>query len=293
MVHYMVVIAVASGKGGTGKTAIATSLALVANNCCQILDCDVEAPNVSLYLPFRTNQEIKAARSVPEIDTQVCTYCGECAKVCQYNAIVIAPKVTMTFPELCHSCGACFIACSIPGAIKEIDRVIGTIRKGKTRNGHEVIEGRINIGEAIATPLIKQVKENIKPNILTIIDSPPGNGCPVVESISGADFVFLVTEPTPFGVYDLSLAIELTQVLNLSTGVIINREGIGSSQKLEELCRRTNVPILLRIPFDRKIAEEYSRGRVLVDIMPSLRRPLQILLGDVVNKMELRREFSL
>ncbi len=284
MFHYMVVIAVASGKGGTGKTAVATSLALVADNTCQILDCDVEAPNVALYLPFHTGEEMKARRPVPEIDPEVCTYCGECAKACQYNAIAIAPKVAMTFPELCHSCGACYIACPIPGAIKEIDRIIGAIRKGQTRNGHELIEGRINVGEAIATPLIKQVKEKIRSDTLTIIDSPPGNGCPVVESISEADFVFLVTEPTPFGAYDLSLAIELTKILDLPAGVIINRDGIGSSQKIEELCKRTNIPILLRIPFERKIAEEYSQGRVLVDIVPSLRAKFQTLLSDAISK---------
>jgi MinD superfamily P-loop ATPase len=204
---------------------------------------------------------------------------------------VISKNLEMVFEELCHPCGACYIACEVEGAISEIPRSIGIIRDGQTAEGLRIVDGHLNIGEAIASPLVQQIKEKRSPRAVTIIDCPPGTGCPVVKAVEGSDFSILVTEPTPFGSHDLSLAIELTRKLGVPMGVVVNRDGIAKEYKgIEELCKRENAPILLRIPFDREIAEEYSRGCLLVSVHPELKEELLALMGRVKAMVQGNKE---
>jgi MinD superfamily P-loop ATPase len=254
-------VSVASGKGGTGKTTVATNLALYLasdkSNQVRFLDCDVEEPNAHIFLKPKIERKRPVSLLVPEIDRQKCTFCGECAKVCAYNAIVVLKKEVLTFPELCHGCGGCSLLCP-EHAISEKERSIGVLEEGRA-GSIEFIQGRLNIGEPMATPLIRAVKKTINPQGITLVDVPPGTSCPVIESIRGSDFCLLVTEPTPFGMNDLKLAVELLKELKIKHGVLINRAGIGDDTT-RDYCRREGVPILAEIPFDREIAVLYSRG---------------------------------
>jgi MinD superfamily P-loop ATPase len=254
-------VSVASGKGGTGKTTVATNLALYLasdkSNQVRFLDCDVEEPNAHIFLKPKIERKRPVSLLVPEIDRRKCTFCGECAKVCAYNAIVVLKKEVLTFPELCHGCGGCSLLCP-EHAISEKERSIGVLEEGRA-GSIEFIQGRLNIGEPMATPLIRAVKKTINPQGITLVDVPPGTSCPVIESIRGSDFCLLVTEPTPFGMNDLKLAVELLKELKIKHGVLINRAGIGDDTT-RDYCRREGVPILAEIPFDREIAVLYSRG---------------------------------
>jgi MinD superfamily P-loop ATPase len=254
-------VSVASGKGGTGKTTVATNLALYLasdkSNQVRFLDCDVEEPNAHIFLKPKIERKRPVSLLVPEIDRRKCTFCGECAKVCAYNAIVVLKKEVLTFPELCHGCGGCSLLCP-EHAISEKERSIGVLEEGRA-GSMEFIQGRLNIGEPMATPLIRAVKKTINPQGITLVDVPPGTSCPVIESIRGSDFCLLVTEPTPFGMNDLKLAVELLKELKIKHGVLINRAGIGDDTT-RDYCRREGVPILAEIPFDREIAVLYSRG---------------------------------
>jgi MinD superfamily P-loop ATPase len=254
-------VSVASGKGGTGKTTVATNLALYLasdkSNQVRFLDCDVEEPNAHIFLKPRIEKKRPVSLLIPEIDRRKCTFCGECAKVCAYNAIVVLKKEVLTFPELCHGCGGCSLLCP-EHAISEKERSIGVLEEGRA-GSIEFIQGRLNIGEPMATPLIRAVKKTINPQGITLVDVPPGTSCPVIESIRGSDFCLLVTEPTPFGMNDLKLAVELLKELKIKHGVLINRAGIGDDTT-RDYCRREGVPILAEIPFDREIAVLYSRG---------------------------------
>ncbi|MBU4201918.1 MAG: ATP-binding protein [Candidatus Altiarchaeales archaeon] len=256
------IIAIASGKGGTGKTTVAVNLALSIENV-QLIDCDVEEPNSNLFLNIALEKAEDVSIPVPVIDSDKCTHCGLCSKLCEYNAIASIPGSTMVFKELCHGCGLCTMACP-QGAIHEEDRTIGIIGRGS--NGIEFMRGLLNIGGAMSTPLIKRLKERINEEKTTILDVPPGAACPVIEALSGVDYCILVTEPTPFGLYDLRIAVELCRNLKIPFGVIINRDGIGN-QETEEFCKSDGIPILLRIPQDRKIAELYSEGIPFVNEM--------------------------
>ena len=250
------IISIASGKGGTGKTTVAVNLALSLKNV-QFLDCDVEAPNAHLFLHPKIEEKYPVHVPVPKIDKGRCNYCGDCAKFCEYNAIAVLPNNVMVFNELCHSCGGCSLVCP-KEAITEVDREIGIIEKGHAED-IEFIHGKLNIGEPMSPPLIAKVKENIDGNKTVIIDVPPGTSCPVIESIYGSDYCLLVTEPTPFGLHDLKLAVEVLRTLKIPFSVIINQEGIGD-EKVDEFCMKEKIPIALRIPSDRKIAELYSKG---------------------------------
>jgi MinD superfamily P-loop ATPase len=202
---------------------------------------------------------------VPEVDEEKCTYCGKCAEICQFKAIAVVNHNLLVFQELCHSCGGCWEVCP-EGAIQEGGRVLGAIEKG-TSNGIEFIHGRLRVGEAMSPPLIKNVRGHQNPDKLTIIDAPPGTSCPVIASMQGSDFVLLVTEPTPFGLYDLKLAVGAAQILNIPHGLVINRSDMGDG-KTKEYADEANLPVLMEIPFSREIAEAYSRGDMLVDVMP-------------------------
>jgi len=261
------IISVASGKGGTGKTLVATSLALSLKDTHKvvILDCDVEEPNDHILLkPVITGSE-PVNIQVPGIDEKKCTYCGKCAKVCVYHAIAVLGDHVLTFPQLCHGCGACSYLCP-EKAIFEEPRQTGVVEWGNS-DGVGFVHGILTVGEAMAPPVIRKVKERTNGNGIVIRDVSPGTSCPVVESIKGSDFCLLVTEPTPFGLNDLALAVETVRKLEIPCGVVLNRVGVGNTG-VEEYCREEKIPILLTIPLDTEIARLYSRGIPLVDGMP-------------------------
>jgi len=277
------IIAIASGKGGTGKTTIAVNLALSIGNV-QILDCDVEEPNAHIFLKPKIEKQIKAYIPVPKIVASKCTYCGKCASICVYNAIAILPGKdgqkggSLIFDNLCHGCGACSCLCP-QGAIKEVKREMGIVEIG-SRDGIEFVHGKLNIGEAMSPPLVRQVKEHINSNKTVIIDAPPGTSCPVVGSVEGSDFCILVTEPTPFGLNDLILAVEVLRKMNIPFGVVINRADLGNVLT-EEFCKKENIPVLMKIPFKKAIAMAYSNGEPMVKAFPEYKKNFQELFGAV------------
>jgi MinD superfamily P-loop ATPase len=261
------IISVASGKGGTGKTTVAVNLALVLSNV-QFLDCDVEEPNAHLFLKPDIKNKKAATILIPEVDESKCNYCGRCRDICAYNAIaVLAPGENvkkgsiLIFPHLCHACGGCSLLCP-QEAIKEIQKEIGIIEIGNCGD-IQFVHGKLNIGEIMSPPLIKQVKEYINPARTVIIDAPPGTSCPVIASVKGSDYCMLVTEPTPFGLNDLILAVEVLKKMAIPFGVIVNRSDIGDG-KIDLFCEENSIPVLMRIPFDRDIAFLYSKGIPLV-----------------------------
>ena len=261
------IISVASGKGGTGKTLVATSLALSlkGKEKVQLLDCDVEEPNDHIFLkPVITGSEAVCI-PIPEINEKKCTYCGKCAENCVYHALAVLPQRVLVFPNLCHGCGACSYLCP-EKAISEVGREIGVVEWGHS-DGVEFTHGKLNVGEAMPTPVIRRVKAKANRDRIVIIDVSPGTSCPVVESIKDSDFCLLVTEPTPFGLNDLILAVETVKELEVSCGVVINRAGVGD-RKVEEYCLREGIPVLLTIPLDTEIARLNSRGITLVEGMP-------------------------
>jgi MinD superfamily P-loop ATPase len=274
------IISVASGKGGTGKTLVATSLALSLsdNYKVQLLDCDVEEPNANILLHLAVNQSQPVYIPIPKVDETKCTYCGKCAEVCAYNAIAVIKEKVLVFPELCHGCGACSYLCP-ESAITEEGREMGVVERGDSGN-LELIQGKINVGEAMAPPVIREVKKYIEPANIVIIDIPPGTSCPVVEAVKGSDFCLLVTEPTPFGLNDLSLAVEVVRKLGMPCGVVINRVGIGG-EEVEQYCHQQGIPIPLRIPLDRNIAMLYSQGIPLIEGVPRWREEFLRLFQDI------------
>jgi MinD superfamily P-loop ATPase len=259
------IISIASGKGGTGKTTVATNLAVSFETGVQILDCDVEEPNAHLFIHPDIKESKTITTPVPEVDMEKCNLCGKCGEICQFKAIVVIGETVLPFHELCHGCGGCVLVCP-EKAITETGRELGVVEIGH-RNGLEFVHGRLRVGEAMSPPLIDKVREYTDTDKLTIIDAPPGTSCPVIASMKGADFVLLVTEPTPFGLHDLKLAVGAVNILGIPCGLVINRSDIGDD-KVKAYAKKENVPILMEIPFDRRIAEAYSRGEMLVDMMP-------------------------
>ncbi len=257
-------IAVASGKGGTGKTTISTNLALSLENV-QLLDCDVEEPNAHIFLKPEIKKQTPVYIPVPKIDKNKCDYCGKCAEFCEFNAIAVFNKQAMVFSDLCHGCGGCLLVCP-KNAIAEEYKEIGVIKKGVARD-IEFVYGELNIGEPMAVPVIRRVKDEIDKDKTVNIDASPGASCPVIAAVHGSDYCILVTEPTPFGLHDLRLAVETMREMDIPLGVIINCDGIGD-QKVQEYCKKESIPILLKIPMDRRIAELYSRGIPFVLEMP-------------------------
>lgn len=271
-------IAVASGKGGTGKTTVSTSLAQCAKGAVQFLDCDVEEPNGHIFLKPVLTESSRHTATIPRILTDQCTYCGKCRNICRFNAITMFGQTIMSFSELCHSCLGCFLVCEENAIVRDA-REIGVLERGLSGD-IDFVHGRIRIGEAMAVPLIKEVKKKALKNSLVIIDAPPGTSCPFVESVSDADFVLLVTEPTPFGLHDLKLAIQVLRNFSKPCGVLINRSDLGDD-RVERWCQVENIPVMLKIPFDRAIAEGYARGNTLLESRPALRQPLENLLEEI------------
>jgi MinD superfamily P-loop ATPase len=259
-----VILSVASGKGGTGKTTVAVNMALSLQNL-QLLDCDVEEPNAHIFLKPQISDINPVYIPIPKVDEGLCDYCGECSKFCEYNAIVVIPKKVMVFPELCHGCGGCSIVCP-KNAITEEHRQIGVVKKGKVGDIRFTF-GELNIGEPMAVPVIREVKKEIDSQGVNIVDAPPGTSCPVVVSVYGSDYCVLVTEPTPFGLHDLKLMVAVLREIQIPFGVIVNRAGVGD-KKVYEYCKEEKIEILLEIPYDRRIAELYSRGTPFVKEMP-------------------------
>jgi len=262
-------IAVASGKGGTGKTTVAVALSIAVSDSVLYADCDVEEPNGSIFLKPEVTEVEKVLVEVPEINENLCTSCGKCAKFCQFNALVSLGTPPLVFPELCHSCGGCEIVCST-GAISWKKVPIGEISLGNSDGGRiSVIQGKLDVGSSLAPPVIRQVKSHIQDNMLSIIDCPPGTSCPVIESLGEADYVLLVTEPTPFGLHDLKLAVDTVRELKMPFSVVINRSDEGNSG-VEDYCREEKIHIMVKIPHKRSMAEAYSRGGNLFDAMPEM-----------------------
>ena len=274
------IIAVASGKGGTGKTTVSVNLARSMESAVQLLDCDVEEPNVHLFLKGLPGPQEIVNVLVPKVDEMLCDGCGECSRFCQYHAIAALMDKALVFPELCHSCGGCKLVCP-QKAISEVDHRIGVIET-MTSGNISLAQGRLDIGVAMSPPLIRSVKARLDFDMPAIIDSPPGTSCPVIASIRNADYVLLVTEPTPFGLNDLKLAVDMVRVSGVPFGVVINRMGIGDN-RIHDFCAEQNIPVLLEIPDDRRIAEAYSRGELIVEALPEYRGLFQSLFEKITD----------
>ena len=276
-------IAIASGKGGTGKTTVAVHLAAMLAEqglAVQYIDCDVEEPNGHIFLKPEIEHTEEVGILVPVIDKNKCTACGKCADACEYNAIAVL-KTAMVFPELCHGCGGCLLACPA-GAIQEQPRTIGVVETG--RSGKiSFAQGRLHVGEPMPPPLIRAVKRTRQADAITILDAPPGTSCPVVATVRDADFVVLVTEPTPFGLNDLRLAVELVRQLGRTFGVVINRADIGDDA-VRLFCEKDGIPVLAEIPNDRRVAEAYSRGEMAANAIPTFHHALSRLAARIMNE---------
>lgn len=271
------IISVASGKGGTGKTTVSVNLARVSPAPVQLLDCDVEEPNCHLFLTGVVKSRNVVSMPVPVIDAALCDGCGACSAICEYNAIAALADGALVFEELCHGCGGCALVCPTK-AISEKARRIGEIET--IESGHiTLVQGRIDVGVAMAPPVIRAMKECLGKERMAILDSPPGTSCPVIATIKDTDLVVLVTEPTPFGLHDLTLAVDMVRELAIPFGVVINRVGAGDD-RVHAFCRDRGVPIFMEIPDDRRIAEAYSRGELMVDALPEYRS----LFGGFMDK---------
>jgi MinD superfamily P-loop ATPase len=272
------IISVASGKGGTGKTTVATSLALSLEGDVQFLDCDVEEPNARIFLKPEITEAYDVHMPVPQVDESKCKHCGLCQEVCTYNAIAVIKDKVLVFPELCHSCGACTLLCP-HHALAEVDKNVGRIEIGRSPHVR-FVQGELTIGESTPAPLIKAVKKTMDSSATVVIDCPPGTSCPVIESVKGSDFCLLVTEPTPFGLSDMMLAVGMLRQLRVPFGVVINRADIGTGDTAA-YCEREHIPVLMQIPFRREIAEAYSKGTPLAEAFPDRRADFRDLFGSV------------
>ena len=284
------IISVASGKGGTGKTLIATSLALALKErgTVTLLDCDVEEPNDHIYMKPESSTSEPVSIPVPLVDESKCTGCGLCGNVCVFNAIAVVNKKVLIFNELCHGCGACSYLCPT-GAISEVPHQLGVLEEGKVE-GMRFFDGVLTIGQPMAPPIIREVRKRSDGSGITIVDASPGTSCPVVEAIRESDFCLLVTEPTPFGLNDLRLAVETVRALGIAHGAIINRAGVGD-ERTEEFCKSAGIPMLMTIPLDERIARTYSKGIPLIEALPEY-RPQFLEMYDRIREMANERSSS-
>ncbi len=275
------ILAVASGKGGTGKTTVALNLAAVQQGAVHLLDCDVEEPNCHIFLNPEIDSTERFTLPFPRVDDKRCNGCGECSRICRYNAIVSLKSKPFVFPELCHGCGGCVEVCP-EKAITEGRREIGTINIG-TRDHIEFVQGILDVGQSLSPPLIRAIKQHTSINGMTVIDCPPGTSCPVIAAVNKSDYVVLVSESSPFGLHDLELAVETMRTLDLNFGVVINRVS-SLDHSVADFCRKEQIPILLEIPDDRKAAEAYSQGRLLVDSVPGFEELFKSLDEHILSE---------
>ncbi len=281
------IISVLSGKGGTGKTTIATNLAVMTDNS-RYVDCDVEEPNGFIFLRPRIDTQVNVRVMIPKIDTGRCTGCGKCARFCYFNALALVKNTPVVFPELCHGCEGCAILCP-EQAIERDNKTIGKVEIGY-RGQTECIRGVLDVGEPVGVPILREIKKLTGDDRFTVVDCPPGSSCSVINSIEGSDFALLVTEPTVFGLHDLKIALELVRQLNIPAGIVINRSGERDCL-IEEYCRNEEVPLLGKIPFDRRAAEIYSRGGLLAEdkeFRSYLQNILENLKGAAGNEADSR-----
>ena len=274
------IIAIASGKGGTGKTTVSVNLAKVFGEGIQLLDCDVEEPNVNLFLSANLLHEETTNIRIPKVNPVRCDACGDCSDFCEFNAIVMAGKKVLIFPELCHGCGGCALVCT-KRAIREVDSRIGTVET-LLAGGITLVQGRLDVGVSSTPPLVDSVKQKIQANHHAILDAPPGTSCPAVATLRDTDYVLLVTEPTPFGLHDLRLAVAMVRQIGIPFGVVINRYGIGDD-RVHRYCQQEGIKMLLEIPDDRRIAEAYSCGEILVDALPEYRELFEQLRDSLLE----------
>ena len=283
----MIKIAIASGKGGTGKTMVATSMAfsLAKEHNIQFLDCDVEAPNAHLFLKPEISEVKPAVINVPKIDYNQCILCSRCVDICEFNALAMLGEKIFVFEQLCHGCGSCTIHCPV-NAISETPRKIGELNIGNFINDHRYLYGELTISEPMPTPIIRQLKALIREEVeIAILDSPPGASCSVVATLHDADYVILVTEPTPFGLHDLKQMLGVIAQTGSPAGVIINRDGIGDSN-LEDYLATTQFPILLKIPYQENIAVGLATGRLLIDILPEIKDAFTDMFFAIKSTLE-------
>jgi MinD superfamily P-loop ATPase len=273
-----VIISIASGKGGTGKTSLAVALAQSLEGPVDLLDCDVEAPNAHIFMKPRWESRETIFAQIPQVDESKCTYCRACSQMCRFKAILVLGETILTFPEMCHACGGCFLVCKT-GALIPARKELGEVETGWSGD-IRFIHGRLKIGEPLSPPLIREVKKRRDPARTAILDAPPGTSCPVIQTVKGSDFTVLVTEPTPFGLFDLKLAVEVLARLGIPCGVVINRANVGD-RKVKDYLKARGLPLLLEIPFDRRIAAGYAQGQSLIEIRPRLKADFQNLFQEI------------
>ncbi|MBN2066781.1 MAG: ATP-binding protein [Candidatus Thermoplasmatota archaeon] len=276
------IISIASGKGGTGKTTIATNLALSLDNV-QLIDCDVEEPNANIFLNAKIKERQDVSVNIPEIDKIKCNFCGKCSEFCAYNALAVVPSDVLVFSELCHSCGGCELVCP-KDAVGWSERVVGVVEHG-VAEGIDFYHGLLNVGEIQAIPVIKALKRKVDKSKNVILDAPPGTSCPVIETVGGSDYCILVTESTPFGLHDLKLAVDVIRHMCIPFGVIINRDGVGD-KKVERYCQNEKIPVLMKIPHSEEIAKLYSKGIPFVNELPDWKNEFQHLFSRIQSEVK-------
>jgi len=282
------IISVASGKGGTGKTTVAVNLALILaeDHEVELMDADVEAPNAHLFVRPTIEEQIDATIPVPQVDEGKCTYCGKCSEACAFNALAVSDGLIMVFAELCHGCGGCSFVCP-EGAITETPRPVGIVEWGYAKEfGHDFIHGKLDPGEALAPPITKEIKRHLRGREITIIDAPPGTSCTAVEAVKDSDYCILVTEPTPFGLRDLDLTVKMLNKLDLQMGVVINRSDMGD-EAVREYCRSKGIPIIAELPFDRAVATAYANGEPVARV-PGWRSRFETIADTVLKEVAVK-----
>jgi len=283
------IISVASGKGGTGKTTVAVNLALVLAEkyTVEFIDADVEAPNAHLFLRPTFVGQAEATIPVPVVDEEKCTYCGRCAEACAFNALAVSEGIVMVFAELCHGCGGCSFVCP-EGAISEMPRSVGIVEWGRAEEFNlDFAHGKLRPGEALAPPITRQVKKHMGRAEIAVVDAPPGTACPAVEAVKKSDFCLLVTEPTPFGLRDLDLTVKMLRKIGLPMGVVINRADMGDAE-VGEYCRSRGIPVFAELPFDRRVATAYANGEPIVRSVPGWKEHFEHIAGAVLERTAAR-----